>query len=185
VADIVGLKGGMNVKTILIVAVILLALVGVLSIVLYLRKHKAGVHKGLMNAKTILIMLVILLAMVGVVSIALYVLKHRASVQIKETSFLPRESIKPEGVAKFTLLTRGESDSLAMIEDQSLLGMSAGAFNPQFDPLSSSEQKTLKTSEEQKPELQNMTAGDSSDNRKRGWGAALFILLFYFLVIPF
>jgi len=173
------------VKTILIVAVSLLALVGVLSIVLYLRNHKAGVHKGLMNAKTILIMAVILLAMVGILSITLYVLKHKASVQIEKTSFLPCESIKAEGVAKFTSLTRVESDSLAMIEDQSLLGMTAGDFNPQVEALSSAEQEILKASEQQKPELQNMTAGDSNHKTERGLGAVLLIFIFYFLFIPF
>jgi Tfp pilus assembly protein PilN len=137
--------------------------------------------KGVMNMKAILLVVVILLAVVGVVSIVLYVINHNVSVQVKQTSFLPSESIKVKGVTKFTPLTKGESDSLAMIEDQSLLGMTAGAFNPQFESFSSSEQKTLKDSEQQKPELQNMTAGDSNGSGI-GFFGAVFILLCLLIV---
>ena len=139
--------------------------------------------------KTILLAVVILLALVGVLSIVLYVVNHKASVQIKETSLLPRENmtslprenIKSEGAAKFTHLTHGESNSLALIENQFLLGMTAGAFNPQFEPLFSPEQKILKSSEQQNPELQNMIAGDSSGSGI-GFFGALFILLCLLIV---
>ena len=136
--------------------------------------------------KAILLVVVILLAVVGAVCIVLYVVNHNVSVQVKQTSLLPSENIKSEGAVKFAHLTHGESESLAMIEDQFLLGMTAGAFNPQFEALSSSEQKTLKMSEEQKPELQNMTAGDLNRNAGLGgatWGGVL--LAFLLIVILF
>jgi hypothetical protein len=83
-------------------------------------------------------------------------------------------------------VAQAESDSLALLEDQSLLGLTAGAFNPRFDPLSSSEQKTLTASEAQKPELLGMAAaGDSGSDVGRGLGAVVFIVLLYLLAIPF
>jgi hypothetical protein len=141
--------------------------------------------------KTILLAVVILLALVGVLSIVLYVVNHKASVQIKQTSLipreimtsLPRESIKSEGAVKFTSLTHGESNSLALIEDQSLLGLTAGAFNPRVEPLSSSEQKTLKTIEEQKLELQNMTAGDLNDQSGIGTATYATVIIVVLLLI--
>ena len=144
--------------------------------------------------KKILLVVVILLALVGTLGIVLYVLNHKVvSVQIKETSLLPRESmtslpresIKAEGVAKFTSLTQVESDSLALIEDKSLMGLTAGAFNPRFELLSSSEQKTLDTSAQQNPELQNMTAGDLDDNAGLGgvsWGTVLIVVLLLIII---
>jgi Tfp pilus assembly protein PilN len=139
-----------------------------------------------MNMKTILMVVLVLLALVGILSIVLYVVNHNVSVQVKGISFLPQESIKDEVVAKFTPLTHGESNSLALIENKSLLSLTAGAFNPQFELLSSFEQKALKTSEEQKPELQNMTAGDLDRNAGLGnvtWGGVL--LAFLLIVILF
>jgi hypothetical protein len=147
---------------------------------------KAASLKGVMNMKTVLLVVVILLALVGVLSIVLYAVHHKASVQIKETSLLPSENIKSEEAVKFAHLTRSETNNLSIIEDQSLLDMTAGAFNPRFEALSSSEQKTLKTSEQQKPELQNMTAGDLHRNAGLGgatWGGVL--LAFLLIVILF
>jgi len=108
--------------------------------------------------KRILVVAVVLLALVGTLG---YVLNHKAPVQVTETSVLPQENVGEETAVRFTHLTKAESDSLAMMEDKSLFGLDAGAFNPQFEPLSSSEQETLKISEEQNPGLQNMTAGDA------------------------
>ena len=132
--------------------------------------------------KTILMTVLVLLALIGGLAIVLYVVNHKpiVSVQIKETSFLPRENIKSEGTAQFTPLAQVESDNLALIEDQSLLGLTAGAFNPQFEPLSASEQNTLNSNAQQNPELQNMTAGDLDDNAGLGdatWGTVLLIVL--------
>jgi hypothetical protein len=128
-----------------------------------------------MNMKTILLVVLILLASIGALWVVQYALNHKATVQIKETSMLPRESIQDVGIAKVASLTRIESDSLARIEDPTLLGLTAGAFNPQFEPLSSSEQATLKMSELQRPELQNMTAGD--DNSGVRWSSVLLFIL--------
>jgi len=125
--------------------------------------------------KMILLVVIVLLASVGALWIARYALSYETAVQINKTSMLPRESIQDAGVAKVASLTQIESDSLARIEDPSLLALTAGAFNPQFEPLSSSEQKTLKASELQKPELQKMTAGDN--NSGIGLGGALLLLL--------
>ena len=130
--------------------------------------------------KTILMTVLVLLALVGVLAMVQYVRHHRATVTIEKTSLLPRESIKSEGTAQFTPLAQVESDNLALIEDQSLLGLTAGAFNPQFEPLSASEQNTLNSNAQQNPELQNMTAGDLDDNAGLGdatWGTVLLIVL--------
>jgi hypothetical protein len=112
---------------------------------------------GEMKMKRILAVAVVLLALVGTLG---YVLNHKARVRITETSVLPQENVGGEAGAQFTHLTKAESDSLAVMEDKSLFGLDAGAFNPQFEPLSSSEQKKLQISEEQNPGLQSMTAGD-------------------------
>ena len=119
----------------------------------------------------------VLLALVGGLAIVLYVVNHRATVKIEKTSLLPREIIKAEGTAQFTPITRVESDRLALIEDASLLGLTAGAFNPRFTPLSASEQNTLNSSAQQNLELQNMTAGDSDNNSELSLGSALLIVL--------
>ncbi len=126
--------------------------------------------------KTILMVMLIVLAAVGALSIVLYAVSHKADVQVEETlpggvmTSLPRESIKADGAARFTPLAQAESDSLALLKNQSLLGLTAGAFSPRFDTLSSSEQITLKASEEQKPELQDMAAGDMDMNANAGLG---------------
>jgi len=125
--------------------------------------------------KTILLVVLILLASVGALWIVRYALNHKATIQIKETSLLPQESIQDAGGMKVASLTQGESDSLARIEDPALLSLTAGAFNPQFEPLSSSEQATLKVNESQRPELQKMTAGD--DNSGVRWSSVLLFIL--------
>jgi hypothetical protein len=136
--------------------------------------------------KTLLIMVFILLALVGAMSVVIYASNHKANVQIKETSLLYRESMASarggsayggEGTAQFTPVTRIESGTLAVIEDQSLLGLSAGAFNPRFESLSASEQNTLNTRVQQNPELQDMTAGNSDNNSGLSLGSALLIVL--------
>jgi hypothetical protein len=119
-------------------------------------ESKATIMSGEMKMKRILVVAVVLLALVGTLG---YVLNHKAPVQVAATS-LSQENAGGKAAAQFTHLTKAESDSLAMIEDKSLFGLNAGAFNPQFEPLSSSEQKTLQISEEQNPGLQSMTAGD-------------------------
>jgi len=136
--------------------------------------------------KTIVIVAVIILALVGIAGIIYYVMHHEASVQIKETSLHPRECIQAASAATFAPLTQAESESLAMIEDKSLFGLSAGAFNPQFEPLSSSEQETLKISEGQNPGLQNMAAGDLDDQAGHTgwtWGAILLGILVLVIII--
>jgi hypothetical protein len=110
-----------------------------------------------MKVKKILAAAVVMFVLAGTLG---YVLSHKAPVQVTETSVLPQENAGGEAAVQFTHLTKAESDSLAMIEDKSLFGLNAGAFNPQFEPLSSSEQKTLEVSEGQNPGLQSMTAGD-------------------------
>jgi hypothetical protein len=136
--------------------------------------------------KTLLIMVLILLALVGIMSVVIYASnpKDGPGVKMEKTSMLPRTSVKTEGIALFTPLTQVESGNLALIENQSLLGLTAGAFNPWFTPLSASEQDTLKTGAQQNPELQNMTAGDADENARIGWGVGLVILLFL-VGIPF
>ncbi|HLD35598.1 MAG TPA: hypothetical protein VJC37_02665, partial [Planctomycetota bacterium] len=67
-----------------------------------------------------------------------------------------------------------------LIEDQSLLGLTAGAFNPQFESLSTAEQDTLTASAQHNLELQNMTAGHLDDNAGLGgasWGTVLLVVL--------
>jgi hypothetical protein len=135
--------------------------------------------------KTILITIGVLLALGGVLAMVQYVRHHKATVTIEKTSLLPRESIKTEGAAQFTPVMRVESDNLALIEDPSLLGLTAGAFNPRFAPLSASEQNTLNASAQQNPELQNMTAGDLSDNSGLGnasWGTVLVVALLIIII---
>ena len=127
--------------------------------------------------KTLLITIGALLALVGVLAMVHYVRHHKATVTVEKTSLLPRENIKTEGTAQFTSVTQVESDRLALIEDASLLGLTAGAFNPQFEPLSASEQNTLNSNAQQNPELQNMTAGDSDNNSGLSLGSALLIAL--------
>lgn len=123
--------------------------------------------------KTLLIMVLILLALVGVMSVVIYASNPKAS-----------PGVKTEGPAQFTPVTQVESDILVLIEDPSLLGLTAGAFNPRFEPLSTSEQDTLNASAQQNLELQNMTAGDADENARIGWGVGLVILLFL-IGIPF
>jgi len=96
-----------------------------------------------------------------------------------------QESDQAEGTAEYTPLTQVESDGLARMEDGSLAGLDGGAFNPQFEPLSFSEQATLKTSEEQQPGLQDMTAGDLDDNAGLGavtWGGLLLAVLLLIVI---
>jgi hypothetical protein len=131
-----------------------------------------------MNMKKILIAVVVLLALVGVLAIVMYAVNHR--VQIKEVSLLPRENIKTGETAQFTLVMRVESETLALIEDQSLLGLSAGSFDPRFESLSTVEQNTLNASMHQNPELENMTAGNLDSNAGLGgatWGSVLLVIL--------
>ncbi|HLD35595.1 MAG TPA: hypothetical protein VJC37_02650 [Planctomycetota bacterium] len=137
--------------------------------------------------KTLLIMVLILLALVGIMSVVIYASNPKANAgrTIKNTSLLPRESTENKGTVQFTPITQVESDNLALIEDQSLLGLTAGAFNPWFTPLSASEQNTLKTSEQQNPELQNMTAGNLDDNAGFGWSVVFLVIIGVFLGIPF
>jgi len=130
--------------------------------------------------KTLLITIGALLALVGILSIVQYVRHHNATVTVEKTSLLPRESINAEGSAQFTPVTRVESGTLALTEDPSLLGLSAGSFAPRFESLSASEQNVLNISAQQNPELQNMTAGDLSDDSGLGtatWGTVLLVLL--------
>ena len=124
-------------------------------------------------------MVLILLALAGVMSVVIYASspKVNTSVKTSKTSLLPRESINAEGSAQFTPVTRVESGTLALIEDPSLLGLTAGAFNPKFTPLSASEQDTLNVSAQQNPELENMTAGDADNNSGISLGSALLIVL--------
>ena len=140
--------------------------------------------------KKSLLAAMVLFTLVGTLGIVLFVLNGEAGAQAKRTALvpleimtsLPREAIKSEGAANFTPVARSESDSLAMQEDSTLLSLSGGAFNPEFEALSSSEQKTLKTCEEQKPDLQNMTAGDSGSV---GIGLGTLLLVLLCLVILF
>ena len=136
--------------------------------------------------KTLLIMVLILLALVGIMSVVIYASNPKANAgrTIKNTSLLPRESTENKGTVQFTPITQVESDNLALIEDQSLLGLTAGAFNPQFESLSTAEQDTLTASAQHNLELQNMTAGDADENARIGWGVGLVILLFL-IGIPF
>jgi hypothetical protein len=129
--------------------------------------------KMMRTMKTVLWTCVVLLALVGVVAIVRYASSHNASVTIEKTSLMTREDIKAEGPAQFTPITRVESDRLALMEDSSLMGLTAGAFNPEFAPLSDSEQDTLNSSAQQNPELQDMTAGDAGV----GVGSVLLIVL--------
>jgi len=138
-----------------------------------------------MNMKTILMTVLILLALVGVLAIVMYAVNHKATVTIEKTSLLPREDIKTQDSVRFTPLTLIESDSLVLIEDQSLLGLTAGAFNPQFESLSTAEQDTLTASAQHNLELQNMTAGDLSDNSGLGnatWGTVLVVALLIIII---
>jgi len=144
---------------------------------------KTKMMKTMKTMKVSLWTIVVLMALVGTWSVVMYIVNH--NVQITKTSMLPREIIQDTGVARIASLTQGEADSLAMLEDTSLLGLTAGAFNPQFAPLSSSEQATLKTSESQRPELQKMTAGDLDDNAGLGsatWGGVLIVALLLILI---
>ena len=134
--------------------------------------------------KTLLTMMFILLALDGVMNTLIYASNHKASAKIEKALPLPRENIKSEEAARVTPVTRVESDNLALIEDSSLLGLTAGAFNPWFTPLSVSEQDTLKTGAQQNPELENMTAGDADESARIGWGVVSIILLFL-VGIPF
>jgi len=128
--------------------------------------------------KTLLITIGALLALVGVLAMVHYVRHHKATVTVEKTSLLPRENIKTEGTAQFTSVTQVESDRLALIEDASLLGLTAGAFNPRFESLSTAEQNTLNSSAQQNLELQNMTAGLGTAT----WGTVLVVALLIIII---
>jgi hypothetical protein len=135
--------------------------------------------------KTILITIGVILALLGVLATVQYVRHHKATVTIEKTSLLPREDIKAEGPAQFTPITRVESDRLALMEDVSLLGLTAGAFNPEFAPLSDLERDTLNNNSQQNLELQSMTAGNLNDNAGLGtatWGAVLVVVLLIIMI---
>jgi hypothetical protein len=137
--------------------------------------------------KTLLIMMLILLALAGIMSVLIYASspKSNAGAAVEKTSLLPRDDIKAEGPAQFTPITRGEFDRLALIEDSSLMGLTAGAFNPEFAPLSDSERDTLNNSARQNLELQSMTAGNLNDNAGFGWSVLFLLVTGFFLGVVF